>query len=154
MKLEDYLTPDLVVTDVRPGGIREVLRQLVDPLVEQGLLRESEELVEALLDRETLQSTGVGHGVAVPHAISDEIAAPRLVLARCPEGVDFQALDDRPVHLFFMLLSPPDEARNHIKLLARIARMVRHPEIIDELLESTDPDRLLRAVRDYDRHHV
>lgn len=154
MKLEDYLSPDLVVTDVRPGQIREVLRQLVEPLVEKGLLRDPEGLVEALLDRETLQSTGIGHGVAVPHAISDEIAAPRLVLARCPEGADFRALDDQPVHLFFMLLSPPDESRNHIKLLARIARMVRHSELIDELLDPTDPDRLLRIVREYDRHHV
>lgn len=154
MKLEDYLTPDLVVTDVQPGQIRDVLRQLVEPLVDKGLLRDPEELVEALLDRETLQSTGVGHGVAVPHAISDEITAPRLVLARCPEGADFHALDDLPVHLFFMLLSPPDESRSHIKLLARIARMVRHPELIDELLDSKDPDRLLRVVREYDRHHV
>lgn len=154
MRLGDYLSPDLVVTDVEPGEVRDILRQLVEPLVATERIRNQEELVRALLDRETLQSTGIGSGLAVPHAICEELEEPRLVLGLCPGGADFRALDERPVHLFFMLLSPPDETRIHIKLLARIARMVRHSDLVDDLLGSRDPERLVQIVREHERHHV
>lgn len=154
MKLGDYLRPDQVVTDVEPGDVGDILRQLVEPLVDAGRIRDREGLIQALLDRETLQSTGIGSGVAVPHAICEELEDPRLVLGLCPEGADFHALDDLPVHLFLMLLSPPDETRLHIKLLARIARMVRHADFIDELLEADDRQRVVQIVEEHEGRHV
>ena len=154
MKLVDYLDSRFAVPDVRPDSVRRVLRQLVAPLAGHGAVEDVDGLMDALLERESLQSTGIGSGVAVPHAICDELAEPRIVLGRCAEGVDFRSLDQRPVHLFFLLLSPSTETGVHIKLLARIARLVRHPELLEEVRESTDAAAMIGAIQAYEREHV
>lgn len=154
MKLVDYLDSRLAVADVRPDSVRGVLRQLVVPLVDHGEIDSAEPLMDALLERESLQSTGIGSGVAVPHAICDQLGEPRVVLGRCADGVDFRALDERPVHLFFLLLSPSGETGTHIKLLARIARLVRHPDLLERIRESGDAVAMIDALRAYEREHV
>ncbi len=154
MKLADYLDSRLAVADVRPDSIRGVLRQLVARLAEQGAVESTESLMDALLERESLQSTGIGSGVAVPHAICDDLAEPRVVLGRCADGVDYRALDERPVHLFFLLLSPSADTGTHIKLLARIARLVRHPELLERIRSSADAEGMIEVLRSYEREHV
>lgn len=154
MKLADYLDSEYVVADLRPESVRGVLRQLVAPLVAPGEVEDVDALVDALLERESLQSTGIGSGVAVPHAICDELDEPRIVLGRCSEGVDFRSLDDRPVHLFFLLLSPSGETGVHIKLLARIARLVRHPELLGRIRGCGDAAGMVEEIRAYERQHV
>lgn len=154
MKLADHLDAGLVVTDLRADSVRGVLRQMVAPLVEQGRVGSVEPLMDALLERESLQSTGIGSGVAVPHAICEEIPEPCIVLGRCVAGVDFRALDQQPVHLLFLLLSPPDSTGRHIKLLARIARLVRHPELLDRVREADDAAGMVTALASYERERV
>lgn len=154
MRLADYLDAGLVVTDLRAESVRGVLRQMVAPLVEQGRVGSVEPLMDALLERESLQSTGIGSGVAVPHAICDEIAEPCIVLGRCAAGVDFRALDQQPVYLLFLLLSPPDSTSRHIKLLARIARLVRHPELLERVRETGDAAEMVEALASYERERV
>ena len=154
MKLVDYLDSRFVVTDLNPDSVRGILRQLVAPLAAGGAVEDVEGLMDALLERESLQSTGIGSGVAVPHAICDDLEEPRIVLGRCPEGVDFRSLDQRPVHLFFLLLSPSVETGVHIKLLARIARLVRHPELLERVRASTDASGMIGEIRAYEQEHV
>lgn len=154
MMLADFLDADLAVTDVRADSVRGVLRQLVAPLVERGRVESAEPLMDALLERESLQSTGIGSGVAVPHAICEEIAEPCIVLGRCAAGVDFRALDQQPVHLLFLLLSPPDSTSQHIRLLARIARLVRHPELLERVREAGDSEAMIEALASYERERV
>lgn len=154
MKLADYLDSRLALAHVRPASVRGVLRQLVAPLLEEGEIEATEPLMDALLERESLQSTGIGSGVAVPHAICDDLVRPLVVLGRCADGVDFRALDERPVHLFFLLLSPSEDTGTHIKLLARIARLVRHPDLLERIRRSGDPEAMIDALRDYEREHV
>jgi len=154
MKLADYLDSDYAVTDLRPESVRGVLRQLVAPLASRGDVEEVDALVDALLERESLQSTGIGSGVAVPHAICDELDEPRIVLGRCSEGVDFRSLDEQPVHLFFLLLSPSGETGVHIKLLARIARLVRHPELLQRVRSCGGASGMVEEIRTYERQHV
>lgn len=154
MNLADYLDSRLAVADVRPDSIRGVLRQLVSRLAQQGAIESTEPLMDALLERESLQSTGIGSGVAVPHAICDDLAEPRVVLGRCAAGVDYRALDERPVHLFFLLLSPSADTGTHIKLLARIARLVRHPELLERIRASADAEGMIEVLRAYEREHV
>ena len=154
MKLVDYLDSRFVVPEVSPDSVRGVLRQLVAPLAGRGAVEDVDGLMDALLERESLQSTGIGSGVAVPHAICDELAEPRIVLGRCRDGVDFRSLDQRPVHLFFLLLSPSADTGVHIKLLARIARLVRHPELLHKVRESTDAAGMIGEIRAYEQEHV
>lgn len=154
MKLVDYLDSRFALPDLGPGSVRGVLRQLVAPLVAHGVVEDVDGLMDALLERESLQSTGIGSGVAVPHAICDDLSEPRIVLGHCRPGVDFRSLDQRPVHLFFLLLSPSASTGVHIKLLARIARLVRHPELLERIRESTDAPGMIDEIRAYEREHV
>lgn len=154
MRLGDFLDTRFVTTDIRPGGVRSVLEQLVEVFRKEGAVENGDDLLASLLEREALQSTGIGRGVAVPHAICEELDDSRVALGLCGRGVDFRALDEEPVHLFFMLLSPPEKTRTHIKLLARIARMVRHPELLDTLRASERPEEMVDAIRAYEERHV
>lgn len=154
MRLGDYLESRFVNTDVQPGSVRSILSQMVEVFHQEGAVEAAESLLESLLERESLQSTGIGHGVAVPHAICDDLDQPRVALGLCRDGVDFHALDEQPVHLFFMLLSPSEDTRTHIKLLARIARMVRHPELLETLRACQRPDDLVGEIQAYEERHV
>lgn len=145
MRLADYLETPLVALDVRPGPRRAVLSRLVRPLREAGLVRDEEPLVDDLVRREEIQSTGVGSGLAIPHCIHDGLDRTRVVVGVCPEGTDFRALDGEPVYIFFLLLSPHDDTRTHIRLLARIARLSRRRELLDRIRAAGTPSEVLEA---------
>lgn len=154
MKLSEYVDPGLVVLDVRAGEIGDILGQLVEPLARDGTLESADRVLEALLARERVLSTGIGQGIAVPHAISEAIPSARLIVGLAPEGVDFRAMDAAPVNVFFVLLSPPDRAGHHIRLLARIARLARHPDFVDALRGCRDGSEVVEHIRAYEREHV
>ncbi len=154
MKLTEYLEAGLVVFDVQPGEIAEILSQLIEPLVRDGTLDGSERVLEALLAREKVLSTGIGQGIAVPHAICEVIRSPQLIVGLAPDGVDYQSMDDEPVNVFFVLLSPPDRAGHHIRLLARIARLARHPEFVDALRSCETGEQVVNHIQEYEQEHV
>lgn len=153
MKLSDYLATDRVVPDVREGDVREILTQLLQPLLRDGTLAEPEPLLSALLAREKVLSTGIGHGIAVPHAISPAAGTPQVVLGIAPGGVEFQAMDGGPVYVFFVLLSPPDGAGHHTRLLARIARLGRDPDFVTGLRDHPEPEAAIARIREYESTH-
>lgn len=154
MDLADHIEARFVVTGLRPGPVREVLERLVAPLAEAGEIDDAGALVDRLMRREGLQSTGIGSGVAVPHCICDELERPRVVVGVCPPGTEYQALDDRPVQLFFLFLSPRDEVRRHVRLLARIARLTRRPALLEQIRSAGEPDEVVEALRTYERDRV
>lgn len=146
MRLEDFLDPDLVALDLRPGPRRAVLTRLARPLVDAGILGDVDTLVDELIRREEIQSTGIGSGLAVPHTIHEELDRTRVVVGVCPGGTDFRALDGEPVHLFFLLLSPPGEVRTHIRLLARVARLSRRRERLERARAARDPETVVEVL--------
>jgi len=154
VKLTEYLEARLVVFDVQPGAVAEILSQLIEPLVRDGTLDGSERVLEALLAREKVLSTGIGQGIAVPHAISEVIRSPQLIVGLAPGGVDYQSMDGEPVNVFFVLLSPPDRAGHHIRLLARIARLARHPEFVDALRSCKSGEQVVSHIQEYEQEHV
>lgn len=154
MNLADYIDPALVTLGVRPGSVRQVLDQIVAPLAEAGLVQDPEGLVDRLSRREGLQSTGIGSGVAVPHCIWEELDRPRVLVGVCPEGTDYHALDARPVQLFFLLLSPRDAVRQHVRLLARVARLTRRPALLEELQAAEEPPEVVEALQSYERERL
>jgi len=154
VKLTEYLEAGLVVFNVQPGEVADILSQLIDPLVRDGTLSSSERVLEALLAREKVLSTGIGQGIAVPHAISEVIHSPQLIVGLAPQGVDYHSMDDAPVNVFFVLLSPPDRAGHHIRLLARIARLARHPEFVDALRNCETGEEVVSHIHEYEQEHV
>jgi PTS system fructose-specific IIC component len=154
MKLSEYADPSLVVTQIEQGEIGHILTQLVAPLVPAGIVDSAEQVIAALTAREAVMSTGLGAGIAVPHAISSRLASPCLVIGICQPGVEFKALDGHPVNVFFVLLSPPNHAGHHIRMLARIARLAKHPEFVDALRTSTDPQVVVSHIARYEAEHI
>ncbi len=146
MRLSDYLRRDLVTLDFPPGGVEATLRTLTDMLEAAGVIQDAEPLMEALQEREAAHTTAMEGGVAIPHATVAALDEPVLCIAVAPEGTDFGPEEMESVRLFFFLLSPPESARLHIKILARIVRLLRHPGTLERLKHVTTAEALLDEI--------
>ncbi|MDT8340199.1 MAG: PTS sugar transporter subunit IIA [Longimicrobiales bacterium] len=154
MRLRDYLRPDLVLSPLRARDTASALEAIADRLAEAGAVDSRQETLAALAAREETHTTVLGHGMALPHATLPGLHQPLILLALAPEPVPFGPAGTEPVRIFFTLLSPPGFEGEHIKILARICRLVRHPGFVDDLMGSPDPDRALALVRSVDEQHV
>jgi len=153
MKIIDYLSEDDIIPHLHASSREGVIREMVAHLKHTGKVEDAEELVNILLDREVLGSTGIGHGVAIPHGRLSGIDEILLVFGRSPEGIEFDAHDGDPVKLFFLLVAPEDSAGLHLKTLARISRVVKNPECREVLLDSEDKKVLFHAIEEEDQRH-
>lgn len=127
-----------------------VLESLVALAAKAQNFESPKEIVAALLERESLSTTGIGNGLAVPHCKTPQAKALVIALGRVPEGIDFYALDGQPVRLFFLLLAPQEAANSHLKALAKVARFAKNPAILQELMNQPDPERLLAFLKEQD----
>lgn len=140
--LVELLSGDRVLLDLRGASKRQVLQALANAAAEVTGL-DPDRILEALQEREKLGTTGLGEGIAIPHAKIDELPALVGFFARLARPVDFDALDDEPVDLVFLLLAPEEAGADHLKALARIARILRDPELCAALRREEDPDKVL-----------
>ena len=125
----DYLiNRDRIVATARWNSRKQVLQEMSGILAEATGL-DQQALLEGVMERERLGSTGVGEGVAIPHVRSPIAEAPMGVFARLAEPVDFNAIDDRPCDLIFMLLTPEDAGADHLRALSRVARLFRQESV-------------------------
>ncbi len=147
MLLSQLLAPDRVRVPLTSRDKATVLHELVDLLV-RSAGGSPEDILFAVREREACQSTGFGHGVAIPHARSPSLTEVTLVAGRTPQPIEFGALDGKPVRLFFLLAGPEAMAGAQVRALARIARLVRREFVRDRLLEAVTPEAFCQAVRD------
>ena len=134
MNLLDYLDPALIDLHLQGRSKEQVLANLVALLAARGRIQHREALLESLLEREGLGSTGIGHGVAIPHGRCAERARPAIALARSEHEVDFDSIDGQPTRLFFLLVAPENGSNEHLHLLARIAHLMRDAATRAQLL--------------------
>jgi len=97
-----------------------------------------DQVLELIMAREHLGSTGIGHGVAIPHSRMPDLPEPVIAMARHPEGIDFDAIDGKPVYIVVMLLVPDDEEGQHLELLAKLARLLQHSDFRHDIMDVTD----------------
>ena len=135
----DMLRPDAVQTDVIAKNKKAVFQHLAT-VASEILDADPKMIADRLAAREKLGSTGFGGGVAIPHAKLEGLAQVTVVFARLAEPVDFQAVDDLPVDLVFMLLSPTDAGAIHLKALARVSRLLRDKAFLEKLRGGGSPD--------------
>jgi nitrogen PTS system EIIA component len=137
LRISEFLSPEAVIADLRAQDKQEVLRELSAALAHAHPSLKEERLVEVLREREKLGSTGIGEGVAIPHGklagLSNLVAA----FGVSREGVDFEAIDGKPTHLFFALVAPENSAGVHLKALARISRLFKNPRFRAAILEAS-----------------
>jgi len=153
MKLEDMLTEDLVVSDLAARSKSEVLVELARAVTRAHDELDEVRLVGALEERERLNSTALGDGVAIPHGKLPGIRRVFAAFGRSRQGIDFQSLDGKPTHLFFLLVAPEDSAGAHLKALARISRLLKDPGFRSRLLEAPDAHALWTIIRDEDARY-
>ncbi len=138
-ELVSFLQEDLFIPELPPGDKAAVLKHLVQHLREKGRISSDKIVLNALMTRENMGSTGIGKGIAIPH--SRTLVANRLTVlaARSKEGVDFDAMDRNPVHLFFLILAPPQERNNqYLPLLGRLVETLREAPVRKNLLAAAD----------------
>jgi PTS system nitrogen regulatory IIA component len=137
MNLSDLLTPDAILPSLHAQSKKQVLQE-VCAVAARLTQRSDREIFDTLLQRERLGSTGVGHGVAIPHGKLRGLDRLVGVFARLARPVDFDSLDDQPVDLVFVLLAPESAGADHLKALARIARILRDPATAQKLRTAED----------------
>lgn len=153
MRLLDYLDPRCIAVGLPSGGKRETLERLVDIVIAGGLAKDRARLLEALEQREMVVSTGVGNGVAIPHTDVPEIDSPRLALGVFPGGVDFDALDEEPVYVAFVLLGTPRTPGVHMKILARIARLSKDQDFSPGLRDAKSAEEIIAVLDSIESRH-
>ena len=124
----------------------QLLRELVDLVMGPGQEARSSTARSTSSEREQVLSTGIGGGVAIPHAKTDAVPSLRIAAGRTAAGVDFDALDGEPVRICFLLVGPESEAGAHVKALSRIARVVRRESVRERLTGALDVDEFLRVL--------
>jgi PTS system nitrogen regulatory IIA component len=150
VKIMDILVQDGVILDLSSSSKEAVLGEMATAMASAEASLSSDKLLEVLVAREGLQSTGIGDGVAIPHG---KIAGlDRLVasFARSVKGIDFDSIDDQPTHLFFLLVVPEASSGLHLQALARISRFFRDIEFRDKLMSASSLDDVLRAIDEED----
>jgi mannitol/fructose-specific phosphotransferase system IIA component (Ntr-type) len=148
VKLLDYLNRECVKVSLAATDKDSALNLMVDLVVERELVQDRKRLLEALRQREEVVSTGIGNGIAIPHADLPEIGSPCLAIGVFPDGVDFDSLDEEPVHLVFLLLGTPRTPGLHMKILARIARLSKDSGFGAGLRRAQQPSELLEVLEE------
>ncbi len=138
MKLKNLIPPERIVLDIDSTSTEDVIQSLVDVLVDSGLNFNRDEVIRNVIDRERQVGTGVGYGVAIPHAEPGPYGQPAAVFARLAKPVDFHAPDGKKANLVFLLLTPDKTPALHVRLLARICRLTRSENLRQQLLKAKD----------------
>lgn len=151
--LTELIPPALMNLEVQPGRKEAILKQLVDPLRSSKILRQPRRFLDSLVERESMVSTGIGHGIALPHPrrpIPALFKEPNVVLGVCREGADFEAMDHQRTYVFFLLCAPTEDVQ--LRLLARIIQLGRHITAIENIKRAPSKEAvtdILRAAEDY-----
>ncbi|NOZ40083.1 MAG: PTS sugar transporter subunit IIA [Planctomycetes bacterium] len=154
MKFIDFVSREAIRTTIDVDNKEQVIRSMATALLESGKIAEDEQesIVEAILKREELGSTGIGRGVAVPHTKHPSVSELVGTVAVSEEGVDFDSLDGEKVHLLFLLVSPPDRPGDHLRALENISRQLRDETFCRFLKQSKTPDDVWQLLEEADNN--
>lgn len=147
--LTDLLKERFINLGLQGKDKKEIIYNLVELIATSKRLRNKKVFFKTVLERERLGSTGIGGGVAIPHAKSKAVTGFILVFARVSGGMDFGALDGEKTHLFFALASPEEEVGGHLKILAEISRLVKDKFIVEKLKKAKDAKEVLKIISLY-----
>lgn len=149
MKLLDILDRDCIEADIKSKGKKEVIEELAGMVsAREGM--DLEELVSVLEEREKLGSTAIGDGVAIPHGKLKGLDQLVASFGRSVKGVDFESIDGKPTHIFFLLIAPENTAGIHLKALARISRLLKDKKFRENLLKAKTADDLFEIIKEED----
>ncbi|MDD3823648.1 MAG: PTS sugar transporter subunit IIA [Sphaerochaetaceae bacterium] len=143
MKIKQILSPAVVSTSLKSSTKEEIIRELLDLLVSAGYVSDKDEVFAALMERERKMSTGIQHGVAIPHAKTKAVKNLVACIGLKPEGVDFNSLDGQPSRIFIMTLSPIDRVGPHVQFLAEVSMVIKTEEARAKILQAKTAQEVL-----------
>ncbi len=152
MRLLEFLRPEETISELRPGDKAAVVKELLGAVrrTRAFAAKRMPDVFQALLAREELGSTGIGGGVALPHAKHNSVRRMTGVLGRSREGVDFAALDGEPVYILFLLVSPVDKPDEHLRAMQKLSRMLRDRDYCRFLRKARDREELIELLQEAD----
>jgi nitrogen PTS system EIIA component len=150
MKITEILSPELVVPELVGTTKSEVLRELAQPLAARYRELDLAALTAVLAERERLGSTAIGDGIAIPHGKLRGVKQILGTFGRHRRGVDFESLDGRPTHLFFVLVAPEDSTSLHLKALARVSRLFKDNSFREHLMAAPDANQIFHLIAEED----
>jgi PTS system nitrogen regulatory IIA component len=146
MKLIDILDESAIVADLTASTKTGALEALVEAMNAGNPALDKEDLLQVLLEREELGSTGIGDGIAIPHGKSQQLSSIVSGFGLSKQGIDFDSLDGKPAHLFFLLVAPENSVGTHLKMLARISRMLKNVEFREKLLQAESQQEIYQII--------
>jgi PTS system nitrogen regulatory IIA component len=149
MKILDALHKDSILVDLKSNDKKGVLEELVKPVAAVAGV-DQEKLVRVLLERERLGSTGIGAGIGIPHGKLKDLKSLVIGFGLSRKGIDFESMDGLPTHIFFLLITPENSTGLHLKLLARISRILKNELFKEQLLNAVDRDEVLAIIKEED----
>ena len=149
MNIADFMDEKMIVLDtIQAADKADVIRQIANYMAVSKKITAKQEFIDEVIKREEIESTGIGNGLAFPHARTDSVNGIIVAFARSRDGIDFKAIDDKPVHLFFMIGTPKQEVSLYLKLLAQISKLVKKEENRKRLLEAHNSQEVLQIIRE------
>lgn len=147
MSLIDYINKESIMIDVQETDKENLLSKMVERLNSCGLLLNKDDAEHAIMAREQLMSTGVGNGIAIPHAKTDAVKSITLSVATIKNGINYKSVDKKKVFAVFMLLAPKDSASENLKVLTAIAKILRdNPHFLEKLINAEKQDEVIELI--------
>jgi len=150
MKLSKFTAEDLITFELVGSDKKSVIAELVDLAAKSKLVRDPDDLLKDILERENLVTTGVGYGVAFPHAKTKAVKGIVIAFGRCDDGLEFDAMDKKPVHIFFLIAAPEDAIGAHLNVMARLSFLMKSEENRKKLMDVKSKGELLTILDSVD----
>ena len=152
MTLLDILSADSTLIDLKGETKKDIIAELIDTLAVGDAISDRDKVLQAVLEREKIMSTGIGDGIAIPHGKSDAVERLVAALGTQRRGVDFEALDGEPAYVFFLLVSPANVSGPHIKALARISRLLKNDDFKKKLIAAETSAEIIEIIEAEERN--
>ncbi len=150
MLLQELIDEDLLNPELLAEEKNRVIEELAELFVKNSTVKNKDEFIADIKKREDIESTGIGNGVAIPHARSNSVNKLRVAFGRSIQGIDFKALDRKPVKLIFMIAAPTEARKEYLQAIAKIARFLKSETLKGALLRATSRKAMMDIIRDFD----
>ncbi|MCC3145916.1 fructose PTS transporter subunit IIA [Halanaerobium sp. Z-7514] len=146
MEVNEFINQDLIKMELQSKDKDSVIEEMIDIMVENGIVSDKEEVVQKAMEREAKGTTGVGRGVAIPHVKSNAVKKAAVAFGRSSEGIDYDSMDEKPSYLFFLITVPEESHNEHLKILAQLSRNLVHDDFRDSLLEAESAEDVMEIL--------
>ena len=151
MKIKDILAPESMIMSLKATNKEDAVKEMADLEVKTGIVNDEDEFIKSIWARENESTTGIGDGIAMPHARNKTINKARVLFAKSEKGIDYNSLDGQPVHLFFMITAPDGADNTHLEALAKLSGLLIDPDLVSALKKAQTPEEVIQLFEDAEK---